>query len=119
MNSRASFGINSQRLQPLRHGSVRVHHQHLTLRGTYQFTKATFDATDPRLQHTGLALRAQALFGWTPSPGTPFYAGYNDDLNYDTPPSLQAQIVPGLPPQLEDDLHQDVVPDQARLLNHD
>ncbi|HZB44069.1 MAG TPA: hypothetical protein VE360_02440, partial [Pyrinomonadaceae bacterium] len=24
----------------------------------------------------------QFLFGWTPSPGTAFYAGYNDSLNY-------------------------------------
>jgi hypothetical protein len=27
-------------------------------------------------------VRPQLTFGWTPSPGTAFYAGYNDDLNY-------------------------------------
>jgi len=27
-------------------------------------------------------MRGQLLFGWTPNPGTAFYAGYNDDLNY-------------------------------------
>jgi hypothetical protein len=28
------------------------------------------------------SVRGQYLFGWTPNPGTAFYAGYNDDLNY-------------------------------------
>ena len=40
-------------------------------------------------------LRSQALFGWTPSPGTAFYAGYNDDLNYDSPHPFTTQLVPG------------------------
>jgi len=35
------------------------------------------------------------LFGWTPSPGTAFYAGYNDDLNYDSPHPFTTQLVPG------------------------
>ncbi|HEX6187563.1 MAG TPA: hypothetical protein VFZ40_05760, partial [Pyrinomonadaceae bacterium] len=26
-------------------------------------------------------VRGQFLLGWTPNPGTAFYAGYNDDLN--------------------------------------
>src|SRR4029078_4336601 len=40
-------------------------------------------------------LRSQALFGWRPSPGTAFYAGYNDDLNYDTRHPFTREIVPG------------------------
>jgi hypothetical protein len=40
-------------------------------------------------------LRAQGLVGWTPSPGTAFYAGYNDDLNYDSLHPFNRQLVPG------------------------
>jgi len=36
-------------------------------------------------------LRSQALLGWTPA----FYAGYNDDLNYDSPHPFTTQLVPG------------------------
>ena len=28
------------------------------------------------------SVRGQYLFGWTPSPGTALYVGYNDDMNY-------------------------------------
>jgi hypothetical protein len=27
-------------------------------------------------------VRSQFLLGWAPNPGTSFYVGYNDDLNY-------------------------------------
>ena len=41
----------------------------------------------PSLTTTPLTrrVRAQLLAGWTPSPGTSFYVGYNDDLNYSEP----------------------------------
>lgn len=52
------------------------------LRGTYQFTRFTFARI--RLDYDSLAssMRGQFLVGWTPNPGTAFYIGYNDDLNY-------------------------------------
>jgi hypothetical protein len=52
-----------------------------TLRSTYQFTRFTFARA--RLDYDTLAanVRGQFLLGWTPNPGTAFYAGYNDDLN--------------------------------------
>jgi len=52
-----------------------------SFRGTYQFTRFTF--VRARVDYSTLALRArgQFLFGWSPNPGTSFYAGYNDDLN--------------------------------------
>ena len=40
-------------------------------------------------------VRPQLLAGWTPSPGTSFYVGYNDDMNYSEPNPFTAQIVPG------------------------
>ncbi len=50
-------------------------------RTTYQFTRFAFARA--RLDYSSLrsSYRGQFLFGWTPSPGTAFYVGYNDDLN--------------------------------------
>jgi hypothetical protein len=50
-------------------------------RTTYQFTRFTF--VRARIDYSTLASRArgQFLLGWTPNPGTSFYAGYNDDVN--------------------------------------
>lgn len=54
----------------------------VSLRGTYQFTR--FLAARARVDYTSLQQRARAQFlmAWTPSPGTAFYLGYNDDVNY-------------------------------------
>jgi len=49
---------------------------------TYQFTRFTYVRV--RWDYDTLSSRAagQFLFGWNPSPGTAFYAGYNDTLHY-------------------------------------
>ncbi len=39
---------------------------------------------------------AQFLFGYTPNPGTAFYIGYNDDLNYNGFNPFTDQFEPGL-----------------------
>lgn len=51
-------------------------------RSTYQFTRNTFARL--RLDYSTLSsrFRPQFVFGWTPSPGTALYAGYNDDYSY-------------------------------------
>jgi hypothetical protein len=51
-------------------------------RTTYQFTRFTYARV--RWDYDTLSSRAagQFLFGWNPSPGTAFYAGYNDSLHY-------------------------------------
>jgi hypothetical protein len=53
----------------------------LSLRSTYYFTRFLF--TRLRLDYDGTEknFAGQALVGWTPSPGTALYAGYNDNLN--------------------------------------
>jgi hypothetical protein len=53
-----------------------------SLRSTYQFTRFLFARV--RVDYDSLAsnVRGQYLFGWTPNPGTSFYVGYNDDVNY-------------------------------------
>lgn len=67
----------------------------LTFRGTYQFTRATFARAIIDYNTLSRRARAQLLAGWTPSPGTSFYVGYNDDMNYSEPNPFTAQIVPG------------------------
>ncbi len=91
----ASFSINHQRLKRYDTGRVAYNVNILTTRGTYQFTKASFARLILDYNTLNSRLRSQALFGWTPSPGTAFYAGYNDDLNYDSRHPFTEQIVPG------------------------
>jgi hypothetical protein len=66
-----------------------------TFRGTYQFTRATFARAIIDYNTLSSRLRAQLLAGWTPSPGTSFYVGYNDDLNYNESHPFTREIVPG------------------------
>ncbi|MET0625049.1 MAG: DUF5916 domain-containing protein [Pyrinomonadaceae bacterium] len=65
------------------------------LRATYQFSRFTFARA--RLDYDTLAsnLRTQFLLGWTPNPGTSFYAGYNDDLNRNGFSPFTGQLEPG------------------------
>lgn len=51
-------------------------------RATYQFTRYTFARA--RVDYTTLSARIfqQYLVGWTPNPGTSFYVGYSDNMNY-------------------------------------
>ena len=67
----------------------------LTFRGTYQFTRATFARAIIDYNTLSSRLRAQVLAGWTPSPGTSFYVGYNDDLNFNESHPFTREIVPG------------------------
>ena len=65
------------------------------LRSTYQFTRFLFARA--RVDYDTLAsnVRGQFLFGWTPNPGTAFYAGYNDDLNRNGFNPFTGQLEPG------------------------
>jgi len=92
---RTQFSINSQRLRRYDTGRIAYRVNIMTARGTYQFTKATFARLILDYNTLNSRLRSQALLGWTPSPGTAFYAGYNDDLNYASPHPFTTQLVPG------------------------
>ncbi|HEX8557855.1 MAG TPA: carbohydrate binding family 9 domain-containing protein [Pyrinomonadaceae bacterium] len=65
------------------------------LRSTYQFTRFLFARA--RLDYGTLDanVRGQFLLGWTPNPGTAFYAGYNDDLNRNGFNPFTGQAEPG------------------------
>jgi len=53
-----------------------------SLRSTYQFTRDIFARLRLDYSNISTRLRPQLVVGWTPSPGTALYAGYNSDFNY-------------------------------------
>jgi hypothetical protein len=53
-----------------------------SFRSTYQFTRFLFARVRVDYDSLASSVRGQYLFGWTPNPGTSFYVGYNDDMNY-------------------------------------
>jgi hypothetical protein len=79
---RMSLNLVKQRLVRYDTDRVAFDVNIFTYRGTYQFTKATFARAIIDYNTLNSRARGQFLLGWTPSPGTAFYAGYNDDLNY-------------------------------------
>lgn len=66
-----------------------------SFRSTYQFTRFVFARA--RIDYDTLSsnARAQFLFGYTPNPGTAFYAGYNDDLRRNGFNPFTGQLEPG------------------------
>jgi hypothetical protein len=65
-------------------------------RSTYQFNRDIFARL--RVDYSTLQnrVRSQLVFGWTPNPGTAFYVGYNDDLNYNGYNPYNGRFEPGI-----------------------
>lgn len=65
-------------------------------RSTYQFNRNTFARL--RVDYSTLSgrLRPQVVLGWTPSPGTAIYAGYNDDMSYNGYNPFNNRFEPGI-----------------------
>jgi hypothetical protein len=78
----AQLNYNKVRLTRYDTGGTAFDDNIFSLRSTYQFTRDIFARL--RLDYSTLSARVRPQFvvGWTPSPGTALYAGYNDDLNY-------------------------------------
>jgi hypothetical protein len=68
----------------------------ISLRSTYQFTRFIFARA--RIDYNTLSsnIGGQLLFGWNPNPGTAFYAGYNDNVNYNGFSPYTGQYEPGI-----------------------
>jgi hypothetical protein len=90
--------VNYRRTKLTRHDTDRVAFDDnvLSLRSTYQFTRDIFARM--RLDYSNISsrIRPQFVMGWTPSPGTALYAGYNDDFNYNGYNPFNSQFEPGL-----------------------
>lgn len=67
-----------------------------SFRTSYQFTRFLFVRSRIDYSTLGARARGQFLFGWTPNPGTSFYVGYNDDMNYRGFSPFTGQYEPGL-----------------------
>ena len=67
----------------------------VSLKSTYQFTRFMF--ARGRIDFDSLAsnVKGQFLFGYTPTPGTALYIGYNDDMNRNGFSPFSRQLEPG------------------------
>ena len=92
---RMQLNLNKQRLVRHDTGLTAFDVNIWTWRGTYQFTKSYFARAIIDYNTLNSRVRAQFLTGWTPSPGTSFYLGYNDDMNYDALHPFTSQVTPG------------------------
>ena len=93
---RTSFEYTKSRLVRVDTRRTAFDENIFAMRATYQFTRATFIRT--RIDYSTLAarVRGQFLIGYAPSPGTAFYAGYNNDLNYNGSNPFSGAFEPGL-----------------------
>jgi hypothetical protein len=64
-------------------------------RTTYQFTRFTFARLRTDWDSANATLRGQYLVGWTPTPGTAIYAGFNDVATIDGVDPVTGVPVPG------------------------
>ncbi len=79
---RTDFSFTKDRLRRNDTGLLAFDDNIFALRATYQFTRFIFARARVDYDTLASSVRGQYLLGWTPNPGTSFYAGYNDDLNY-------------------------------------
>ena len=79
---RTTLDYTKQRLRRYDTDRVAFDVNLISWRTTYQFTRFLFARA--RIDYESLPRRArgQFLLGYTPSPGTALYVGYNDDANY-------------------------------------
>jgi hypothetical protein len=92
---RFSLSFTKERLRRNDTGLLAFDENIVSARGTYQFTRYWFARA--RLDYDTIAsnVKGQFLLGWTPNPGTAFYAGYNDDLNRSGFNPFSGQLEPG------------------------
>ncbi|MCO6511031.1 MAG: hypothetical protein J5I65_09575 [Aridibacter famidurans] len=92
---RVSLSYDRSSLERLDTGLTAYVSNITSIRSTYQFTRFAFARF--RLDYSSLRRNAggQVLFGWSPNPGTAFYAGYNDDFNYNGSSPFTGQFEPG------------------------
>src|SRR5215470_10824397 len=92
---RLSINYTKSRLERYDTGRVAFDDNIYSWRTTYQFTRFLFARA--RIDYSTLSsnIRGQFLLGWTPNPGTSFYAGYNDDLTRNGYSPFTNQFEPG------------------------
>lgn len=92
---RLSLDYFKERLVRNDTGRVAFDDNIFALRGTYQFTRFTFARARIDYDTLQSSVRGQFLLGWAPNPGTSFYVGYNDDLNFNGFNQFSNNLEPG------------------------
>ncbi|HEX7333069.1 MAG TPA: DUF5916 domain-containing protein [Pyrinomonadaceae bacterium] len=92
---RIDFDYTKNRLVRNDTGLVAFDDNIYSVRSTYQFTRFTFLRARVDYDSLFANARGQFLLGWTPNPGTSFYVGYNDDLNYNGFSPFTGHFEPG------------------------
>jgi hypothetical protein len=93
LNARLSY--TKERLTRYDTGRTAFDVNIVSLRTTYQFTRFLFARGRVDYDSLGSNVKGQFLLGWTPNPGTAFYAGYNDDLNRNGFSPFTGRLEPG------------------------
>jgi hypothetical protein len=93
INARLSY--TKERLKRYDTGQLAFDENIVSLRTTYQFTRFLFARGRIDFDSLGSNYKGQFLLGWTPNPGTAFYAGYNDDMNRNGFSPFSGQLEPG------------------------
>jgi hypothetical protein len=90
-----SLDYTKQRLRRNDTGLLAFDENIFSFRSTYQFTRFVFFRARADYDTLESSVRGQLLFGYTPNPGTAFYAGYNDDISRNGFNPLTGQLEPG------------------------
>lgn len=93
INARLSY--TKERLRRYDTGRLAFDENIVSLRTTYQFTRFLFARGRIDFDSLGSNYKGQFLLGWTPNPGTAFYAGYNDDMNRNGFSPFTGKLEPG------------------------
>ena len=78
----ATLNYTKEKLTRYDTGRVAFDENIVSLRTTYQFSRFLFARGRIDFDSIAANYKGQFLLGYTPNPGTAFYAGYNDDLNH-------------------------------------
>jgi hypothetical protein len=92
---RASLDYNRNRFTRKETGRLVFVDNIYSFKTTYQFTRFLYARARVDYDSLASSLRGQYLFGWTPNPGTSFFVGYNDDMNYNGFSPFTSQLEPG------------------------
>jgi len=92
----ASLNYEKSRLRRHDTGLLAFDENIFSFRSTYQFSRFVFARARVDYDTLESNVLAQFLFGYTPNPGTAFYAGYNDDLTRNGFSPFTDQFEPGL-----------------------
>ena len=90
-----NLSVTKQRLRRYDTNLLAFDENIVSVKATYQFTRFIFARGRIDYDSLNSNYKGQFLFGWTPNPGTAFYVGYNDDINYNGFSPFTTQLEPG------------------------